>query len=710
MSGAGPSVHPVDWPPAAVFQFPPDPSPLPIPPPWHGEATFANPFPIPEHIYQGALSYKVPLYIASIYFVTVTYANWYNRQHGNKPWRIAKTRPFRAFVIFHNVFLAVYSAVTCVAMVRCLKRSFPHYSEPHAVEGTIDALCKIHGPRGLGDAVTYHPDNHTWSSLNSDILVGSNGLPDTTDVGRIWNEGLAFWGWWFYLSKFYEVLDTAIILAKGKRSTTLQKYHHAGAMLSMWAGMRFMSPPIWMFALVNSGIHAMMYTYYTVSALGYRVPNAVKRTLTTLQITQFLVGSAFAAVHLFVAYSVPVTVAYKVAKNVATSVAPQSASTVTSAITSAVSSVVTPDIEVYAPGVADSSGIAVAFLRRFIYRAAGDEGLAENVLYPGQAVPTWHGWYKSLSREAVAAASTTATAAAASTESAHLNPVQKFFHDHQHLEKIVYRTEYRKVPCVDTSGQAFAIYLNLIYLAPLTFLFMRFFFKSYLKKSTPNKQGQPKRRTVSDAAGDAARSVQGVSDSFDNATEDGISSAVNRARDAVRGRKGVNGHIKDERHGSLSPANRKFVDDFKNKVDQQLKDLDESTKSATKKGKQVVNDLAGKAQDVKGKVTDSWQDVKNEAAQAAENGGQKAKQEAQKGAEKVKEEADKAQNNAAQQANADSPSKKSPKKQRKAENKAKREAEASQNLDDAAVEKSEAEAEPKDLKNTLGKDEGKNLV
>ncbi len=53
------------------------------------------------------------------------------------------------------------------------------------------------------------------------------------DTGRIWNEGLAFYGWIFYLSKFYEVLDTFIILAKGKLSSTLQTYHHAGAMMCM---------------------------------------------------------------------------------------------------------------------------------------------------------------------------------------------------------------------------------------------------------------------------------------------------------------------------------------------------------------------------------------------------------------------------------------------------------------------------------------------
>jgi hypothetical protein len=92
--------------------------------------------------------------------------------------------------------------------------------------------------------------------------LAADGLgPETTDAGRIWNEGLAFYGWFFYISKFYEVVDTMIILAKGKKSSLLQTYHHAGAMLCMWAGIRYMSPPIWMFVLVNSGIHAIMVSW-----------------------------------------------------------------------------------------------------------------------------------------------------------------------------------------------------------------------------------------------------------------------------------------------------------------------------------------------------------------------------------------------------------------------------------------------------------------
>ena len=83
-------------------------------------------------------------------------------------------------------------------------------------------------------------------------------IPDSTDVGRIWNEGLAFYGWLFYISKFYEMVDTAIILTKGKKSSVLQTFHHAGAMLCMWAGIRYMSPPIWMFVCINSFLHTIM--------------------------------------------------------------------------------------------------------------------------------------------------------------------------------------------------------------------------------------------------------------------------------------------------------------------------------------------------------------------------------------------------------------------------------------------------------------------
>lgn len=253
---SGPSIY-FTLPSSSQFKFPPDNLPPALPPP-SDETTWRSPFPIPFDTFNNALNYKVPLTIACCYVVSVIFVNAFNRYRKQKPWWISTTRPFKVFVISHNVFLAVYSAVTFYAMLRAIQHTWPGWNNSNGLAGVADALCKVHGPRGLGDAATYNAGTSVWETKNKLINLLPEGTPDPTDVGRLWNEGLAFWGWWFYLSKFYEVLDTFIIVAKGKRSATLQTYHHAGAMLCMWSGIRFMSPPIWMFVFLNSGIHAMM--------------------------------------------------------------------------------------------------------------------------------------------------------------------------------------------------------------------------------------------------------------------------------------------------------------------------------------------------------------------------------------------------------------------------------------------------------------------
>lgn len=243
----------------SLFQFPPSDDPRVLPPPEAGSTLIAPPFTIPPSLYEKALDVRVPITIACVYAVTVIAINRWNKSNGNKPWAISKTKPFFWFVIVHNVLLAVYSAWTFYGMLAALQRTVAHWNGPAGLAGTVDSLCKMHGPSGLGNAITYNATLSGWISESpSTVHLSDMGTPDSTDLGRLWNEGLAFYGWFFYLSKFYEVMDTVIILAKGKRSSTLQTYHHAGAMMCMWAGVRFMSPPIWMFVLVNSAIHAMM--------------------------------------------------------------------------------------------------------------------------------------------------------------------------------------------------------------------------------------------------------------------------------------------------------------------------------------------------------------------------------------------------------------------------------------------------------------------
>ncbi|KAJ2362925.1 hypothetical protein IW150_006875 [Coemansia sp. RSA 2607] len=104
----------------------------------------------------------------------------------------------------------------------------------------------------------------------------------------LWNRKLLAHGFLFYLSKYYEFIDTAIILAKGRPAGRLQTFHHSGAVFIMWFGNYVQSPYLSFFVFENSIIHSLMYTYYTLTALGFKPPG--KQILTTLQISQFYIA------------------------------------------------------------------------------------------------------------------------------------------------------------------------------------------------------------------------------------------------------------------------------------------------------------------------------------------------------------------------------------------------------------------------------------
>ncbi len=397
-------------------------------------------------------------------------------------------------------------------MINAVRISFPGWRGPYGLAGVVDAVCKINGPRGLGSAATYNESSNTWGIANRAMHLAADGLtPNSSDIGRIWNEGLAFYGWLFYLSKFYEVLDTIIILAKGKKSSFLQTYHHAGAMMCMWAGIRYMAPPIWMFVLVNSGLHALMvsfylqsnslltltewkYTYYTLTALGVKVPRGLKRTLTTLQIVQFVVGASFAFAHLFIAYTIPVSTPYTFSLADLTSVA----SAVTTDAASAVS-----------VATATASAGFASILKKLAFRAAGREGLAENVVNDAGERFGFDAF----------------------------NAVE----DLKAREEIRYRDEMQWIHCTDTSGQVFAILLNCMYLAPLTWLFVRFFIRSYTQRlerrrsSTTYKIEQSAKdayKGVARQTMDAIGEMHGSDDAVD--TEGAIDSAKETLSDGAK--------------------------------------------------------------------------------------------------------------------------------------------------------------------------------
>lgn len=554
-------------------------------------------------MYNRALDFKIPATFAICYIVTVTALNAINTKRGSKPYGFSKSRPFKLFVLGHNAVLALYSLVTCVAMVRAVSASWPGMFGEHGLPGAVDALCKINGPRGLGDAVTYNSSTSAWASKNVKILLGEDlSTPDSTDVGRIWNEGLSFWGWLFYMSKFYEVVDNLIILAKGKRASTLQVYHHAGALICMWAGIRYMSPPIWMFVLVNSGIHTLMvgytqilnlfsheantvqYTYYTFCTVGVRAPKIIKQTITSLQITQFVVGLSFAAAHLFISYSVPVSIPYTV-KSILSGL--PSAAAITSSIKSAFDSAqstaptvihsAASDVSVFASEASSFlSGGSSTWSSAAVKATDSGKSMAESLAV--KATNSGASLASSLAARATDSAASLAHKASdeASTFAVHAsatmsalaskaladdalwlkklmyravgrealaeavrnhegelfgpefdeNLIPRTIEDiKEHVikprveeikEEVLYRHEFHTVRCLDTDGQAFAIWLNVAYLLPLIGLFLNFFRRSY----------SGKKRTLSESAQDASRKTQRAVNTFGRNVEGKLSEAA----------------------------------------------------------------------------------------------------------------------------------------------------------------------------------------
>lgn len=213
-----------------------------------------------------------------------------------------------------------------------------------------------------------------------------------------------------------------------------------------------------------------------------------------MQISQFVIGAPFAFAHLFVEYQSPISVPYLYQLS-------DAASTVASGVSSAAAS-------------ADYA----AYAKKLLLRAAGREGLAENVLN---------------------------------------NQGRTFGVDALHPARDLvrrYETRYREelgwTHCLDTSGQTLAIYLNVLYLLPLTWLFGQFFVKSYMQRlgrrrsSTVSQKAQLAIQSTRDASKGVGRRVseafedsQGGIDGLDEVAiidEEEVKSALNDVKQAAK--------------------------------------------------------------------------------------------------------------------------------------------------------------------------------
>jgi len=185
---------------------------------------------------------EVPILLILGYFISEAYLPQICEAFGIN----GKSTLYKTSVALHNLLLAVFSAVVLV-------NSWPIVIQHYTEKGFHASYCD--------------PDGSFWSS-----------------------SGFGAWATIFYLSKYYEFIDTYVLIGKGKKPSFLQLYHHAGIVITMWGAVVSHSAWLQVVVLLNSFIHTLMYTYFFLKTIDPKRQIKGAKYLTTAQIVQFYTG------------------------------------------------------------------------------------------------------------------------------------------------------------------------------------------------------------------------------------------------------------------------------------------------------------------------------------------------------------------------------------------------------------------------------------
>jgi hypothetical protein len=195
----------------------------------------------------------LPFVLWCLYYLAVV--------QGEKYMRNREALQVRAPLVVWNFSLAIFSAVGAA-------RVLPQVLYPVYRNGLDFTLCRA-------------------SSASGSFFKGPSGL------------------WWslFIFSKFVELLDTAFLVLRKRPVQPLHHLHHGVTMCAMWSSGGW-EDPVSMFPVgMNYLVHALMYTYFGISAL--HRPPAWGVLITAVQILQMLAGSLGFTHHFLLMHTVP---------------------------------------------------------------------------------------------------------------------------------------------------------------------------------------------------------------------------------------------------------------------------------------------------------------------------------------------------------------------------------------------------------------------
>jgi fatty acid elongase 3 len=111
------------------------------------------------------------------------------------------------------------------------------------------------------------------------------------DASKRWTRGRIYDLYYAnYLLKYVELVDTWLLVLRGKPLRFLHVYHHAATVALCWSQLHAQSSVQWVVITLNLAVHVPMYAYYALQSLGHEA--WWKKYLTQAQILQFVLSLA----------------------------------------------------------------------------------------------------------------------------------------------------------------------------------------------------------------------------------------------------------------------------------------------------------------------------------------------------------------------------------------------------------------------------------
>ncbi len=172
----------------------------------------------------------------------------------------------------------------------------------------VEALCHIAPIIGIAGYLAYpnhsrisHGLLYLLSVIHNGLLVAFSAWTFMSISKILYNDGIVFQSnyyfqnshfdniiFWFYISKYYEFVDTFLLYLNGKSPIFLQKYHHIGAVICWHLCYFYKVERIMIATILNAFVHTIMYSYYLGCLLKIKQVRFVKRYITLLQLCQLI--------------------------------------------------------------------------------------------------------------------------------------------------------------------------------------------------------------------------------------------------------------------------------------------------------------------------------------------------------------------------------------------------------------------------------------